>query len=95
MLASFDLSRPDNRVEYDVWLTSSHDRALDFMQDFAKVDKKFGDKVLMTPRYKTWSCTDCDLKAKEEHCFADGAYCAMDTHHKNLNGRDILLEDLR
>jgi len=65
------------------------------MQDFAKVDKKFGDKVLMTPRYKTWSCTDCDLKAKEEHCFADGAYCAMDTHHKNLNGRDILLEDLR
>jgi len=43
MLASFDLSRPDNRVEYDVWLTSSNDRALDFMQDFAKVDKKFGE----------------------------------------------------
>ena len=67
MLASFDLSRPDNRVEYDVWLTSSNDRALDFMQDFAKVDKKFGDSVLMTPRYKTWACPDCDLKAKSEH----------------------------
>ena len=95
MLASFDLSRPDNRVEYDVWLTSSNDRALDFMQDFAKVDKKFGDSVLMTPRYKTWACPDCDLKAKSEHCFADGAYCAMDTHHAQLTGRDILLEDLR
>lgn len=95
MLASFDLSRPDNRVEYDIWLTSSNDRVLDFMQDFAKVDRKFGDQVLMTPRYKFWSCPECDLAAKSENCFADGAYCAMDTHHQNLNGRDIILEDLR
>ena len=34
MMVSFDLSRPDNRVEYDVWYSSSNDRVLDFIQDF-------------------------------------------------------------
>lgn len=42
VMASFDLARPDNRVEYDVWLSSSSDRMLDFIQDFQKVDKKLG-----------------------------------------------------
>lgn len=27
--------RPDNRVEYDIWYSSSNDVALDFIHDFA------------------------------------------------------------
>lgn len=34
LLASFDLERPDDRVEYDFWYTSSDDRALDFLRDY-------------------------------------------------------------
>ena len=62
VLAIFDMTRPDNRVEYDVWYSSSNDVALDFLQDFMKVDKRFGSSVLMTPRFVFWECTDCETE---------------------------------
>lgn len=34
LMATFNMDRPDNRVEYDFWYTSSDDRALDFLRDF-------------------------------------------------------------
>jgi hypothetical protein len=37
-MASFDISRPDNRVEYDIWFSSSNEKAMDFIEDFAHVD---------------------------------------------------------
>ena len=51
------MEKPDDRVEYDLWFTSSNDRALDFVSDFKEYDKKLGDKVLMTPHYVFWKCT--------------------------------------
>ena len=33
-MASFEMGRPDNRVEYDIWYSSSNDRSLDFISDF-------------------------------------------------------------
>jgi len=30
----------NNIVSYDFWFTSSSDRALDFLEDFAQVEKK-------------------------------------------------------
>jgi len=60
VVVSFDMSRPDNRVEYDFWYSSSNEAALDFLQDFMKVDKRFGSSVLMTPRFVFWECIDCD-----------------------------------
>ena len=95
MMVSFDLSRPDNRVEYDIWYSSSSDRVLDFIQDFSKVDKKFGDKVLMAPHFKFWTCKDCDHHFKQSHCFGNGLYCTTDSNHDNLSGREIITEDLR
>ena len=38
IMASFDLNKPDNRVEYDLWYTTSNDRALDFLVEFSKTD---------------------------------------------------------
>lgn len=37
-MAGFDMEKPDNRVEYDLWYTSSNDRALDFITDFEEFD---------------------------------------------------------
>lgn len=60
IMASFLMDKPDDRVEYDIWLTSSNDRALDFISDFSSYDEKFGEKVLMTPRYVFWKCPYCE-----------------------------------
>lgn len=59
-MAEFIMNKPDNRVEYDLWFTSSNDRALDFIADFKEYDQKFGDKVLFTPHYVFWKCTFCE-----------------------------------
>lgn len=93
VVAEFDIKRPDDRVEYDVWFSSSNDVALDFLQDFRAIDQRFGKSVLMTPRYVFWECRNCDAEFKQEHCFGDGAYCA--TSRTRLTGQQILLEDLR
>lgn len=77
ILASFDIYRPDNRVEYDIWYSSSNDLALDFIQSFMKIDKRFGDRVLMTPRFVFWECLDdCEDEFVDKHCFGGGKYCA-------------------
>ena len=60
ILAQFVMRNNDNRVEYDLWLSSSSDKMLDFIQDFEKIDTKLGDRVLMTPHYAFWECKDCD-----------------------------------
>ena len=91
----FDISNPDNRVEYDIWLSSSNDKALDFVQDFGRVDEMFRKHVLMTPHYKFQKCTQCDKQYKNENCLADGKYCSTDSSHKTLSGRQIIEEDLR
>ena len=41
-MATFEMERPDNRVEYDFWYTSSDDRALDFLRDFKESHEQFG-----------------------------------------------------
>ena len=87
--------KPDNRVEYDIWYSSSNDNSLDFIQDFMKVDKRFGDKVLMTPRVVWWECLDCDREFKDKFCYGNGKYCSLESEDSNLSGREMLMEDLR
>jgi len=38
LIASFNIDHPDDRVEYDLWYTSSNDRALDFISEFQEID---------------------------------------------------------
>lgn len=89
LTAQFELRSPDNRVEYDVWYSSSNDKALDFIQAFGQYDEKFGDQVLMTPHFVFDQCImkDCTTEYKKLNCFANGLYCAKDFKHPNLNGR--------
>ena len=93
--AEFEMNKPDNRVEYDIWYTSSNDRALDFIRDFAKVDAQLGTYVLMEPHFVFWECPGCDVELKQRDCFADGKYCAYESSNDKIKGRDIILEDLR
>ena len=95
IMAQFVMEKPDDRVEYDLWFTSSNDRALDFVSDFKETDEKFGDKALMTPRYVFWKCTFCEEEYLQNDCFAGGRYCAVEPSNENIKGREIILEDLR
>ncbi len=47
-------------VDIDFWFTSSSDRAIDFLEDFRKIEKQLGDKMNFKPRYVFWECTNCD-----------------------------------
>jgi len=47
----------NNIVNYDFWFTSSSDRALDFLEDFAQVEKKMTKQhVNFEPHYVFWQC---------------------------------------
>jgi len=94
-MAQFIMEKPDDRVEYDLWFTSSNDRALDFVSDFKDTDEKFGDKVLMTPRYVFWKCTFCEQEYLNNDCYGGGRYCAVEPSNENIKGREIIEEDLR
>ena len=51
MTASFDIWNFNNNVKYDLWFSSTNEEALDFLQDFEDIDKKFGSSATMTLRY--------------------------------------------
>lgn len=96
MIAEFTMPiQENNKVEWDFWLTSSSDRALDFLENFSPMQKMFGDSVSFNPHYVFWECPKCNLDLKIKDCYSDGAYCAIDTSNGNLLGREIIQEDLR
>lgn len=78
MLATFNMTNPDNHVEYSIWLSSSNAKALDFIEDFEPYALRFGDAAEMTPHYNFWKCNDCEKDYVRKHCFANGKYCAAD-----------------
>jgi hypothetical protein len=84
--ATFSIAHPDNRVEYDIWYTSSDDRALDFISNFATYHIGLGSDVLMTPRFVYWQCIDCDQTIVNKHCWVNGKYCAIDSNNDKHNG---------
>jgi hypothetical protein len=46
LMADFILpTEADNKVEYDFWMTSSSNRALDFLEDFSHFHKRLGDNL--------------------------------------------------
>ena len=82
MLASFNIWSFQNNVKYDVWFSSTNEEALDFLQDFEEIDKKFGSLATMTPRYVFWECQNCEEKFKLTNCNGNGRYCATSSNSK-------------
>jgi hypothetical protein len=95
LMASFDISHPDDRVEWDFWYTSSNKKALEFLKSYHEYNQKLGDKTLFTPHYFFWSCEQCDRQTKREDCFGDGKYCSLDQENHGISGQDIMYENLR
>lgn len=90
----------DNRVHYEMWLTSTSNRALDFLEDFERFhtlfhnDEQLEDNVKFEPRYIFWSCDDCEEEFIERECYGNGKYCAIDMD-PIMPGREVIDEDLR
>lgn len=76
-------------------MTSSSDRSLTFIEDFAKMDKGLGRLVGFTPHYVFWECPGCDQSYIENDCFGGGKYCAVEPSNTAIKGQEIVLEDLR
>lgn len=95
IIITFDMENPDNRVEYDLWFTSTDDRALDFILNFQEYDKILGENALMTPHYVTFDCSDCENSFKQKECYGNGKYCAINHKQVKMSGQQIILEDIR
>jgi hypothetical protein len=93
--AEFVMQNHDNVVKYEIWYTSSNDKALDFIKNFKDNHVSLSDSVQFQPRIVTWNCTNCDSDYKKKECFSGGKYCANNHKGTYIQGKDILMEDLR
>lgn len=99
--AQFEMSHPDNRVEYELWYSSILDVPSDTVAQLGINQRALKDQALFTPRILTYACPQCSSELKQDSCLADGAYCAIFPAAKlpgplaNLKGRQMLEESLR
>ncbi|OMJ84893.1 hypothetical protein SteCoe_13875 [Stentor coeruleus] len=97
---TFEMPNPDNRVEYEIWMSSENTELREFLSDFSQHGKKLIPNTQMTPHYVLWYSVE---RSKEgfitEHkdCLSGGRYCAPDPDLDNgpRTGREIVLENLR
>lgn len=87
----------DNQVSYDFWMTSSSNRALDFLEDFAPIHERLrqGEHVNFQPHYVFWECIGCDKRYLDNDCYGGGHYCAIEPTNDRIKGKEIVMEDLR
>lgn len=85
----------DNSVNYEFWLTSSSNRAIDFLEDFEPFMEGFEGRVNFTPHYVFWECIGCDTRYIDTDCFGGGKYCAVEPSNDIIQGKEIVLEDIR
>ena len=93
--AEFVMNNHENKVKWELWYTSTNDKALDFIRNFRENQKSIGSSAEFSPRLVTWSCTSCDAEFKRKECLSNGRYCAMNHKGTYIMGKDILIEDLR
>jgi hypothetical protein len=86
-----------NNVKVEYWMSSSSNRAMDFIEDFHPLldDLRKENRVQFLPHYVFWSCRGCDQTTLQNDCFSDGRYCATEPSNAYISGREIILEDLR
>lgn len=79
--AEFVFKNQDNKVKWELWYTSTNDKALDFVRNFRENNKLIiADKATaaqFSPHIVTWACTTCDAEFKRKNCLSNGRYCAM------------------
>ena len=95
LVARFDLPHPDNRVEYDLWYSSSSEKSLDFIKNFGEYHMKFKEDVYFTPRQVVWGCLTWDPEMVQKNWFGKGKYWALQYGNANHTGQEIIYENLR
>ena len=99
--AQFEMSHPDNRVEYELWYSSILDVDGNTLAQLGINQHALKDQALFTPRVLTYACPQCSADLKRDSCLAEGAYCAIFPAAKlpaplaSLKGRQMLEESLR
>ncbi len=58
--AELEIAHPDNRVEYELWYSSSLDLNFDLVRDLQAYQGALSKEALFTPRIFTYSCKYCD-----------------------------------
>ena len=79
VIADFVMNKATDKVQFDFIYTSSSDKALDFLSDFADIDTHFGDILEMTPHFVLWKCPNCDDSVLSKDCYGGGKYCAYES----------------
>ena len=107
--ATFDITNDNNKVEVDLYYSTSLDLGTNLSQELAAMSLTFEadhpNKPLFTPRIASYDCLNCDHKFKRENCYNHGAYCGytpnfyteydLDEQGVSMTGREILEQALR
>jgi hypothetical protein len=83
VMADFVVDKVD-QVSYELWFTSTSDRGLNFIEDFAKMhaDLNVEAKVSFEPHYVFWECLGCEQKYIDNDCYGAGKYCAIEASNQ-------------
>lgn len=95
LAAEFIFENQNNEVKWEFWYTSANDKALDFIRNFGESMELLEKTVQFQPRFVTWACPSCDSDFKRKECVSNGKYCAMNHRGSYVQGKDIIIEDLR
>lgn len=58
--AELEIAHPDNRVEYELWYSTSFDLDFDMVRELQAYQAVLSRDALFTPRILTYSCKYCD-----------------------------------
>jgi len=97
MIVDFEINKPDDRVEYDIWYTSGDSKAMDFIRNMHKYNKRLGKNAQVTPHMMVQTCLWCSTSEIERNCIStSGAvYCAPPVRTSNLQGNEALRQGLQ
>jgi hypothetical protein len=99
---SWDLPKPDNRVEWELWTSADDSGGMAFKDEFEPASMLLGSHSLFTPRYFIYDgnvlrCTQQGEPCGNQ-CAYGGKYCNPDPNHNlntGLSGADVVQENLR
>lgn len=97
----WSIPHPDNRVEWELWMTSVDQSSMDFLLDFNATVFALGQHQYFTPHFYTWNGTAYGCPNSDRCgtlCSNQGRYCAPDPDGRSdvgLSGKDVVVENLR
>jgi hypothetical protein len=101
LAVQFDMSKGSGKVKSWIYSSPTNTQARTLIGDLSTYIQKFDTQNLeFAHHFVLWYCPECAEKGYKEDnkdCISGGRYCFLDPDEKNdeINGRQIMLEDLR